>query len=148
MLEAVGHEFYKSYFSQCHHLLKKEGILALQVIISPDNRYESFRKNIDWIQKYIFPGSLLPSMAIIQKNVNQTGNLNLYHFEDMGMDYVKTLAIWRINFNTNLDKVLEQGFDSVFIRKWKYYLSYCEAAFCTRNITVVQAIYVRPNVRV
>ena len=105
MLEAVGHEFYKSYFSQCHHLLKKEGILALQVIISPDNRYESFRKNIDWIQKYIFPGSLLPSMAIIQKNVNQTGNLNLYHFEDMGMDYVKTLAIWRINFNTNLKQV-------------------------------------------
>lgn len=145
MLEAVGHEFYKVFFGKCHQVLKKEGILALQMILSPDNRYESFRKNIDWIQKHIFPGSLLPSMAIIQKNINQTGNLNLYHFEDMSSDYAQTLVIWRENFNSKLDQVRDLGFDEAFIRKWNYYLSYCEAAFSTRNISVAQAIYTRPN---
>ncbi|MCB9772325.1 MAG: class I SAM-dependent methyltransferase [Candidatus Omnitrophica bacterium] len=145
MLEAVGHEYYESYFSQCHHLLKKDGILALQMILSPDNRYESFRKNIDWIQKHIFPGSLLPSVAIIQKMINKTGDLNLYHFEDITADYVKTLAIWRENFNKKLEQVRGQGFDETFIRKWNYYLSYCEAAFKTRNISVAQVVFTRPN---
>jgi cyclopropane-fatty-acyl-phospholipid synthase len=146
MLEAVGHEFYKAYFNKCHQLLKKDGILALQMILCPDNRYGSFRKNLDWIQKYIFPGSLLPSMAIIQKNINQTGALNLHHFEDMALDYARTLLMWRENFNRNVDRVLALGFDASFIRKWNYYLSYCEAAFRTRNITVAQAVYIRPNV--
>lgn len=145
MLEAVGHEYYESYFSQCHNLLKKDGILALQMILSPDNRYESFRKNIDWIQKHIFPGSLLPSVAIIQKTINKTGDLNLYHFEDITADYVKTLAIWRESFNKKLEQVRGQGFDETFIRKWNYYLSYCEAAFKTRNISVAQVVFTRPN---
>lgn len=145
MLEAVGHEYYGSYFSQCHQLLKKDGILALQMILSPDNRYESFRKNIDWIQKHIFPGSLLPSMSIIQKMINKTGDLNLYHFEDITADYVQTLAMWRENFNKNLDQIRGQGFDEPFVRKWNYYLSYCEAAFKTRNISVAQVIFTRPN---
>ena len=148
MLEAVGHEFYKAYFSKCHQLLKKDGLLALQMILSPDNRYESFRMNVDWIQKHIFPGSLLPSMAVIMKNINQTGNLNLYHFEDMTLDYAKTLSMWRENFNRNQDRVRGLGFDASFIRKWNYYLSYCQAAFFTRNIAVAQAIYKRPNVAV
>ncbi len=145
MLEAVGHEYYAAYFKQCHRLLKKDGILALQMILSPDNRYESFRKNMDWIQKYIFPGSLLPSMSIIQKMINQTGDLNLFHFKDMGIHYAETLALWRGNFNKNLDQVRRLGFDESFIRKWNYYLSYCEAAFKTRNIWVAQAVFTRPN---
>ncbi len=145
MLEAVGHEYYEAYFSQCYELLKKDGILALQMILSPDNRYESFRKNIDWIQKHIFPGSLLPSLAIIHKVINQTGDLNLYHFEDITADYVQTLAIWRENFNRNLDQISAQGFDAAFIRKWNYYLSYCQAAFKTRNISVAQVVFTRPN---
>jgi cyclopropane-fatty-acyl-phospholipid synthase len=145
MLEAVGHEYYESYFSQCHRLLKKDGILALQMILSPDNRYESFRKNIDWIQKHIFPGSLLPSVAIIQRMINKTGDLNLYHFEDITADYVQTLAIWRENFNKSLDQVRNQRFDEPFIRKWNYYLSYCEAAFKTRNISAAQVVFTRPN---
>ena len=145
MLEAVGHEYYEAYFSQCHRLLKKDGVLALQMILSPDNRYESFRKNIDWIQKHIFPGSLLPSMSIIQKMINQTGDLNLYHFEDIGAHYAETLVIWRERFNKNSDQTRRLGFDEPFIRKWNYYLSYCEAAFKTRNISVAQAVFTRPN---
>ena len=145
MLEAVGHEYYDVYFSQCHRLLKKDGILALQMILSPDNRYESFRKNIDWIQKHIFPGSLLPSMSIIQSTINKTGDLNLHHFEDLSAHYARTLSMWRENFNKNLGPVRTLGFDEAFIRKWNYYLSYCEAAFSTRNISVAQAIFSRPN---
>ena len=145
MLEAVGHEYYYSYFKQCHQLLKKDGLIALQVILSPDNRYESFRKNIDWIQKHIFPGSLLPSMAIIQKNINQTGDLNLHHFEDITSHYVRTLDIWHDNFNKKLDQIQSLDFDQQFIRKWNYYLCYCEAAFNTRNISVAQLVFSRPN---
>lgn len=145
MLEAVGHEYYETYFRQCHHLLKKDGVLALQMILSPDHRYESFRKNMDWIQKHIFPGSLLPSMAIIQQTINQTGDLNLHDFEDIGTHYAKTLDIWRKNFNQRLDQVRAFGFDETFIRKWNYYLSYCQAAFSTRNISVAQVVFSRPN---
>jgi len=145
MLEAVGHEYYEAYFKQCHQLLKKDGLLALQMILSPDNRYESFRKNIDWIQKHIFPGSLLPSMAVIQKMINKTGDLNLYHFEDITTHYVRTLAIWRENFNNKRNQVHALGFDEDFIRKWNYYLSYCQAAFSTRNISVAQVVFSRPN---
>jgi cyclopropane-fatty-acyl-phospholipid synthase len=147
MLEAVGHEYYETYFRKCHQLLKKEGVLVLQMILSPDNRYESFRKNMDWIQKHIFPGSLLPSMSIIQKAITRTGGLNLYHFEDIGPHYAATLDMWHANFNKNLDSVRSLGFDEHFIRKWNYYLSYCQAAFNTRNISVAQAVYSRPNTR-
>ena len=84
-------------------------------------------------------------MAVIQKTINQTGNLNLYNFEDITPHYVRTLALWRDEFNKNRDQVRAQGFDETFIRKWNYYLSYCEAAFFTRNISVAQAVFSRPN---
>jgi cyclopropane-fatty-acyl-phospholipid synthase len=145
MIEAVGHKFYKKYFRQCHQLLKKDGLLALQMILSPDHRYENFRKNVDFIQKYIFPGSLLPSMAVVLKTINQTGDLNVFDFEDITPHYAKTLKMWSDNFNVNLEKVRSQGFDEGFIRKWNYYWSYCEAAFTTRNISVAQVVFSRPN---
>lgn len=145
MLEAVGHKFYKTYFEQCHRLLKKDGLLALQVILSPDNRHESFKKNIDWIQKHIFPGSLLPSNQVIQQHINSAGDLCLYNFEDMTKDYVKTLQLWCKNFNEKIDEIQEIGFDEAFIRKWNYYLCYCEAAFSMRNISVAQMVYCRAN---
>jgi cyclopropane-fatty-acyl-phospholipid synthase len=145
MIEAVGHKFMKTFFVQCHALLKKDGLLALQMILSPDHRYESFRKNVDWIQKHIFPGSLLPSMQVIQSSIRETGNLMLYDFEDMTPSYAQTLKIWREGFNQNLSAVRDMGFEEEFIRKWNYYKSYCEAAFKTRNISVVQAVFTRPN---
>ncbi len=145
MIEAVGHDYLTTYFAQINRLLKKDGIVALQMILSPDHRYDSFRKNIDWIQKHIFPGSLLPSISVIQKAINQTGTLCLHDFDDMTMHYVKTLATWRENFNRKTAEIHQQGFNDRFIRKWNYYWSYCEAAFKTRNISVAQAVYSRPN---
>lgn len=145
MIEAVGHKFLKTFFTQCHALLKKDGLMALQMILAPDHRYESFRKNVDWIQKHIFPGSLLPSLDVIQRSLRETGQMMLYDYEDMTPSYARTLNIWRENFNNNIERVRELGFNEEFIRKWNYYKSYCEAAFKTRNISVVQAVFTRPN---
>ncbi|MFL5773026.1 MAG: class I SAM-dependent methyltransferase [Flavisolibacter sp.] len=145
MLEAVGHEFLPVYFKKCNELLKSTGILALQVITCPDSRYESLRNGIDWIQKHIFPGSLLPSVAEINKNINVTSDFTLVNLKDIGLHYATTLAEWRQQFNRNIPEVKKLGFDDSFIRKWNYYFCYCEAAFAMRNINVMQMVYVRPN---
>lgn len=145
MLEAVGFNFMDVYFKKCHDLLKKNGILAIQVITSPDSRYESLRKGVDWIQKHIFPGSLLPSVGAINKSINRTGDLTIVDLKDIGLDYAKTLRLWLDAFNANLSKVKALGFDETFIRKWTYYLCYCEAAFDMRNINVMHLVYTRPN---
>jgi len=145
MLEAVGFKFMDVYFKKCHELLKKNGILAIQVITSPDSRYESLRKGVDWIQKHIFPGSLLPSVGAINNSINRTGDLTMVDLKDIGLDYAKTLRLWYDAFNANLGKVKALGFDETFIRKWNYYLCYCEAAFTMRNINVMHLVYSRPN---
>ncbi|TDQ08776.1 SAM-dependent methyltransferase [Pedobacter metabolipauper] len=145
MLEAVGHNYYKTYFSKCNEVLADHGILALQVITSPDSRYDSLRKGVDWIQKHIFPGSLLPSVAKINEAINATGDLTMVDLKDMGLDYAKTLNLWFEQFNRNAALVKSLGFDERFIRKWRYYFNYCEAAFAMRNIHVMQMVYTRPN---
>jgi len=145
MLEAVGHQYLETYFEKCQSLLKPDGIFAFQVITSPDCRYDKLRNGVDWIQKHIFPGSLLPSVAAMNKAINETGDLTLVDLKDMGLDYARTLHLWFIEFNKNLDKVKALGFDEPFIRKWNYYLNYCEAAFAMRNINVMQMVYSRPN---
>jgi len=145
MLEAVGANFYDTYFKKCRELLKQDGILALQVITCPDSRFESMKNGVDWIQKHIFPGSLLPSVGVINKSINHTGNLTLLDLKDLGLHYAKTLSIWRDQFNKNLPEINNLGFDNAFVRKWNYYLCYCEAAFEMRNINVMQMVYARPN---
>lgn len=145
MLEAVGHQYLETYFEKCQQLLKPDGIFAFQVITSPDSRYEKLRTGVDWIQKHIFPGSLLPSVSAINSAVNKTGDLTMVDLKDMGLDYAKTLHLWFMEFNKHLEQVRALGFDSTFIRKWNYYLNYCEAAFAMRNINVMQFVYTRPN---
>ncbi|MES2396056.1 MAG: cyclopropane-fatty-acyl-phospholipid synthase family protein [Bacteroidota bacterium] len=145
MLEAVGHKFLEVYFKKCNDLLKKDGILAIQVITCPDSRYESLRNGVDWIQKHIFPGSLLPSVSSINKAINNTSDMTLVDLKDMGLHYARTLSAWQKEFNQQLSEVKKMGFDERFIRKWNYYFSYCEAAFEMRNIHVMQMVYARPN---
>jgi cyclopropane-fatty-acyl-phospholipid synthase len=145
MLEAVGDEYLETYFAKCHELLKPEGLLALQIITCPDSRHDSLRKNVDWIQKHIFPGSLLLSIHRVNEALRRTGDLFLYDLKDLGLSYAETLKRWRVAFNQNEAAVRAMNFDTRFIRKWNYYLSYCEAAFVMRNITDVQAVYTRPN---
>ncbi|MBM9590875.1 class I SAM-dependent methyltransferase [Leptospira sp. 201903075] len=145
MLEAVGDAFYETFFQKCQDLLTKDGIMALQVITCPDSRFTSFKNGIDFIQKHIFPGSLLPSIGRMNQAINRTGNLYLFHLEDMGLSYAKTLRIWLKSFEENILEVRNQGYNETFIRKWRYYLAYCAAAFQMRNISVIQSVYVRPN---
>jgi cyclopropane-fatty-acyl-phospholipid synthase len=145
MLEAVGFKFMDTYFKKCNELLKKNGIFAIQVITSPDSRFEGLKNGVDWIQKHIFPGSLLPSVAAINASVNKTSDMTMVDLKDIGIDYGKTLKLWHDAFNANLSKVKSLGFDNRFIRKWNYYFCYCEAAFMMRNINVMQLVYVRPN---
>jgi cyclopropane-fatty-acyl-phospholipid synthase len=145
MLEAVGHEYLPVYFAKCHQLLKKDGILAIQVITAPDSRYECLKNGVDWIQKHIFPGSLLPSVAAINNAVNRTGDLTLVDLKDLGIDYAMTLQAWFKRFNTALTTIDFPGMSTQFVRKWNYYLCYCEAAFHMRNINVMQLVYTRPN---
>ncbi|MCE1190192.1 MAG: cyclopropane-fatty-acyl-phospholipid synthase family protein [Ignavibacteria bacterium] len=145
MLEAVGHEFLPVYFRKIHELLSNGGAVALQVITSHDCNYDKLRKGVDWIQKYIFPGSLLPSIGAIQAAVQKTGNLTLHDAKNFGIDYAETLRMWRERFNERVHEVKQLNFDDDFIRKWNYYLSYCEAAFRMRNINLMQLVYTRPN---
>jgi cyclopropane-fatty-acyl-phospholipid synthase len=145
MLEAVGDAYLETYFAKCHEVLKPGGLLALQMITCPDSRYDLLRKNVDWIQKHIFPGSLLLSVHRVNEALRKTGDLFLHDLKDLGLSYAETLKRWRIAMNQNEAAVRAQNFDTRFIRKWNYYFSYCEAAFAMRNISVVQAVYTRPN---
>jgi cyclopropane-fatty-acyl-phospholipid synthase len=145
MLEAVGDAYLETYFAKCHELLKPGGLLALQMITCPDSRYDSLRNNVDWIQKHIFPGSLLLSVHRVNQALRKTGDLFLHDLKDLGLSYAETLKRWRVAFHQNETAVRALNFDPRFIRKWNYYLAYCEAAFAMRNISVVQAIYTRPN---
>jgi cyclopropane-fatty-acyl-phospholipid synthase len=145
MLEAVGDKFHESFFAKCAEVLTPNGLLGVQMITVPDCSYASLKKNVDWIQKHIFPGSLLLSVGRINEVLMKTGDLFMHDLEDLGADYARTLSTWYDNFNAVLDDVRPLGFDEPFIRCWNYYLKYCEAAFASRNISVVQAIYTRPN---
>jgi cyclopropane-fatty-acyl-phospholipid synthase len=145
MLEAVGDEYLDGFYAKCAEVLKPEGLLAFQVITVADCQYQDLKKGVDWIQKHIFPGSLLLSIGRINDAACRAGGLFMHGLEDLGASYAKTLRLWFERFNARLDEVRAQGFDDRFIRKWNYYLQYCEAAFATRNISVVQAVYTRPN---
>lgn len=145
MLEAVGDAYLETYFAKCHEVLKPGGLLALQMITCPDSRYDSLRKNVDWIQKHIFPGSLLLSVHRVNEALRKTGDLFLHDLKDLGLSYAETLKRWRVTMNENEAAVRGLKFDTRFIRKWNYYFAYCEAAFAMRNISVVQAVYTRPN---
>ena len=145
MLEAVGDKYHKVWAAKCQELLKQEGLLAVQMITVPDGEYADLKRGTDFIQKHIFPGSLLLSIGRMNEVLQCTGDLFLHGLEDLGDGYARTLREWRHSFNENLEAVRDLGFSGSFIRKWRYYLEYCEAAFATRNISVVQAVYTRPG---
>jgi cyclopropane-fatty-acyl-phospholipid synthase len=143
MFEAVGKEYFHIFFKKCQELLKPNGVLVLQVITMPDQRYKDYSKGTDFIQKYVFPGGHLPSISKILETTTKHTRLNLNHLEEFTEDYAKTLNIWHENFQKKLDDVKRLGFDDYFIRMWKMYLNYCEAAFITRNINLHQLVFTR-----
>jgi len=119
--------------------------MALQFITCADNRYDEIRRGVDFIQKHVFPGSLLLSVNRINDLLASTGGFVLHGLDDMGQDYARTLRTWREAFNQRAGEMQALGFDERFLRKWNYYLAYCEAAFAMRNISVVQTVHTRAN---
>ena len=148
MMEAIGDRYLETYFAKIHEVLKPGGLLGVQYITVPDSRHAELKRGVDWIQKHIFPGSLLLSVGRVNRALERTGDLFAHDLEDIGASYARTLHVWWEQFNSHLTDVRALGFDERFIRKWNYYLQYCEAAFAQRNISVVQAVYTRPNNRV
>lgn len=143
MFEAVGKEYFDIFFQKCEQLLNPSGILVMQIITMPDQRYSSYCKGTDFIQKYIFPGGHLPSVGKILESTGKNTKLNLLHMEEYPEHYAKTLNVWHENFNNKQEEIKALGFDEYFIRMWKMYLCYCEAGFLTRNINLVQVAFTR-----
>ena len=147
MIEAVGHEFYDEYFAQCARLLKEDGAMLLQAITIADQRYEEARRSVDFIQKFIFPGSTIPSITAMLASATRASDLRLTHLEDLGAHYVTTLSRWRANFLRHRPEVLRLGYSDSFVRLWEFYLCYCEAGFAERALGDVQMLLVKPRYR-
>jgi cyclopropane-fatty-acyl-phospholipid synthase len=145
MVEAIGHRYLPQFCRVVNRSLKPDGLMALQFITCPDSRYGQFRRGVDFIQKHIFPGSLLLSLNRMNDLLAREGSMVVHDVKDMGLDYAITLRRWTESFTARLGEVRALGFDERFIRKWSYYLAYCEAAFALRNISVVQTVHSRPN---
>lgn len=147
MIEAVGTAYYESYFSQCSKLLKPKGLLLIQAITIPDQRYQESLDSSDFIKRYIFPGGQLPSPSIITTHVGKYTDMQLVNVIDMTLDYARTLAHWRERFQRNLPAVRQLGFDEIFVRMWQYYLCFCEGGFRERAINTAQFLFAKPAYR-
>jgi len=142
MLEAVGYEYLPVYFAACAQALAPGGRLALQSITMPDERFEAYRRGVDWMQTYVFPGSLIPSLGAIARAAAEAG-LSIERGDDIGDDYAPTLRAWRERFVAALPRVRALGFDEPFVRTWLMYLAFSEAAFAERTLRNHQLLLVK-----
>jgi cyclopropane-fatty-acyl-phospholipid synthase len=133
MFEAVGLRYYDEFFGACDRLLRPEGSMLLQTISINEQAFPAYRRRCDWIQKYIFPGAELASISEILRSLARATSMGLYHAEDIGAHYARTLREWRRRFHEAEEPVRALGFDERFLRMWDYYLGYCEAAFLERH---------------
>ncbi|KUG23005.1 s-adenosyl-l-methionine dependent methyltransferase [hydrocarbon metagenome] len=145
MLEAVGEKYLGIFFRHCDRLLKPGGLLVLQVITIPDQSYQAYRKETDWIQKHIFPGGLLPSVTALLNAATRNSTLVMENLEDIGRHYARTLKDWRERFTQRRDRLPTLGFDGTFERKWIYYLATCEAGFTEQALGDVQVVFRKPR---
>ena len=144
MLEAVGHRYLDTYFTQVDRLLAADGLAGVQVITIPEQRYDTYRRRPDFIQRYIFPGGHLPSLEAMSGAMGGGSALFVEHVENIGMHYAETLRRWRLRFLDHADEVRSLGFDERFLRMWEFYLAYCEGAFLARYINDLQLVLTRP----
>lgn len=147
MIEAVGHQFYDTYFAKVGSLLKPNGLALIQAIIIADQRYESAKTSVDFIQRYIFPGSCIPSNTAMLDSVTKVSDLRLFDLEDIGPHYATTLKIWRENFFANIQAVRKLGYSEEFIKMWEFYLCYCEGGFAERALGDVHLLLAKPENR-
>jgi cyclopropane-fatty-acyl-phospholipid synthase len=146
MIEAVGAEYLEDYFATVAKLLKGDGRALIQAITIEDHRYAQALASVDYIKRYIFPGSFIPSLQAILTAKMRACDLYLTHAEDFGDSYARTLQAWRTRFLERLSEVRALGFDERFIRRWEYYLAYCEGGFRERSIGVTQLLFIKPRI--
>ena len=147
MIEAVGHKYYGQYFKKINLLLKENGLALIQAITIRDQNYYAALNSVDFIQKYIFPGSCIPSLTILLNNITSSSNMITKDIEDIGDHYAKTLKHWRLNFIRNIQAIKNIGFDDAFIRMWIYYFCYCEGGFKEKVINNHQILLAKPMFR-
>lgn len=147
MIEAVGYQFYSTYFSKVSSLLKPDGLALIQAITIADQRYESAKKSVDFIQRYIFPGSCIPSNTAMLNSITQNTDLRLYDLEDIGPHYAKTLRLWRENFFASIMQIRNLNYSEEFIKMWEFYLCYCEGGFEERALGDVHLLLAKPDNR-
>ncbi|NNE95702.1 MAG: class I SAM-dependent methyltransferase [Acidimicrobiales bacterium] len=147
MIEAVHWRDYPRFFQEIEANLTSDGVAGLQAICVPHRRYERTKNTEDFIARFVFPGGFLPSVTKISDVISRHTHLQLLDVEDFGAHYAETLRQWRVRFDAKLDQVRSLGLDTRFIRLWRFYLAYCEAAFAERHCTVNQLILVGPDWR-
>lgn len=144
MIEAVGYQFLNTYIEACSRLLKADGVALIQAITIDDQRYEQAKTEVDFIKRYIFPGSFIPCVTAIQGAVTQASDMKMTHMEDITPHYALTLAKWRERFLDNQEAIKALGYDDTFIRLWDFYFAYCEGGFAERVIGDVQLMFAKP----
>ncbi len=147
MIEAVGHQFLDTYLSTCTDLLKPDGLGLIQAITIEDWRYRQALKSVDFIQRYIFPGSFIPCISAILESLARCTNLRLINLEDQGDSYALTMRSWREQFMNRLDEVRNLGYSEEFIRMWEFYMAYCEGGFTEKSVSSVQMLLAKPGNR-
>jgi len=147
MFEAVGFEFYDEFFGACDRLLRPDGTMLLQTITMLDQKFHTYRRRADWIQKHIFPGGELASVSEVMASLARATDLALFQAEDMGAHYARTLNEWRRRFRLAEQRVRMMGFDDSFLRAWDYYLAYCEAGFLERHVSDFQFLLTKTHNR-
>jgi len=147
MIEAVGAKYLDTYFRKCSSLLKPTGAMLLQAITLQDQLYASALKSVDYIQRFVFPGSFIPSVSAITGSVTRVTDMKLFNLEDIGPHYAPTLRLWRERFFANIAKVRELGYPETFTRLWEFYLCYCEGGFAERQLGDVQMLLTKPDCR-
>jgi cyclopropane-fatty-acyl-phospholipid synthase len=147
MVEAVGHQYLDTYFRSCSNLLKPTGAMLLQAITIRDQYYEQARRSVDFIKRFIFPGSCIPSVRAMMSSVARSTDLVLSHLEDIGPHYARTLRLWRERFLARQSEVRSLGYPESFLRMWEYYLCYCEGGFEERQLGDVQMLLTKPHSR-
>ena len=147
MIEAVGHRYLPVYFETCGKLLKPDGLMLLQSILIPDQRYHRALDSVDFIQRYIFPGGFLPCPGEILKQVSAKTDMQLVGVFDITLDYARTLEAWRTRFGARTESIRALGYSEDFLRLWDYYFAYCEGGFRERAISTAQFLMAKPGWR-
>ena len=145
MLEAIGADQFGTYFATIDRVLAPGGRAAVQTILVPDQRWRRYRSTPDWIERYIFPGCLIPSLESLARAATRHSRLGIYGVDEIGEHYAETLRRWRGNFHARIEDVRRLGYDRHFERSWDFYLAFCEAAFRLRALRDVQLLLARPG---